>query len=111
VQCQLDDGSSDTEPPVVTMNVGVGPLAIFMLSVGGGGSGGGGILRHPYKRIVKWLAYTDKHIFSYWVIKPDLSLRHIEEAQAEFLQSNQSSGDGQAEFDATEFCDCVYVNM
>jgi len=108
VQCQYDTGQSEAEPPVTTMNAAVGPLALFLITT----ENPPVILRHPFKRIVKWLAYRDKHIFSYFVLKPGITLHDIERAQAEHEASKGSKGGGGAgdeEFDAAVFCDCVYL--
>lgn len=113
VQCQYDDGNED-EPPVSTINVAIGPLAIFLLTKTRRPDGGESIsiLRHPYKQIVKWVAYRDKHIFSYWTVKGHVSLRDIELAQREAQQAAAEEGreyNMEEDFDATMFCDCVYL--
>ena len=51
------------------MTAAIGPLAIFLIT----NTESPVIMRHPYKRIVKWIAHADKHIFAYWVIKPMVS--------------------------------------
>jgi len=100
VQCQFDDGQSETEPPVTSINAAVGPLAIFLIT----NQEPPMILRHPYKRILKWIAYKDKHIFHYWVIKAHLKISDIEDAQA--LHNEQSPDE---DFNPQSFCDCVYL--
>jgi hypothetical protein len=108
IQCQYDDGQSEDEPPVHTMNVAIGPLAIFLITQ----TEPLIILRHPYKRIVKWIAYRDKHIFCYWVLKKELSLKDVEIAQENAEKNAIKSGrvySPENDFDATDYCDCVYL--
>jgi hypothetical protein len=109
VQCQYDDGDADEEPAVSTITVAIGPLAIFLITRHDNQLT---ILRHPYKRIVKWVAYSEKHIFNYWTIKQDVSLRDIEEAQQAAIAEAAREGkdyDVEEEFDATPYCDCIYL--
>jgi hypothetical protein len=108
VQCQYDDGTTDDEPPVQTMNVAIGPLAIFLITQ----TEPLVILRHPYKRIVKWIAYRDKHIFCYWVLKQHLTLRDVEIQQQKDMdeaKANNKLYSIETDFDATIYCDCVYL--
>ncbi len=108
VQCQYDDGASEEEPPVTTMNVAIGPLAIFLITQADPLV----ILRHPYKRIVKWVAYRDKHIFCYWSVKPGISLKDVEQAQLQEKKSAEAAGriyQAETDFDATSYCDCIYL--
>ena len=108
VQCQYDDGASEEEPPVSTMNVAIGPLAIFIITQ----TEPLIILRHPYKRIVKWIAYRDKHIFCYWAVKPGMTLKDIEEKQQKDMMLAQAAGriyKPETDFDATPYCDCIYL--
>jgi hypothetical protein len=67
LQCQYDYTplDSNSTPPVLSMNAAIGPLAIFLITT----SAQPVTLRHPYKRIIKWVGHVDKHIFTYWVIK------------------------------------------
>lgn len=97
VQCQYDHNplDNDSTPPVLMMTAAIGPLAVFLVTP----SDPPVIMRHPYKRIIKWITYPDKHIFAYWVIKSDVSLSDIEEYQESL----------QGDFDARPFCDCVYL--
>jgi len=99
VQCQYDSTPMDNSstPPVLMMNAAIGPLALFLITT----SDPPVILRHPYKRIIKWIAHPDKHIFTYWVIKTEVTLSEIEELQ----EQHTGSGD----FDARPYCDCVYL--
>lgn len=99
VQCQYDYTPLDSSstPPVLMMNAAIGPLALFLITT----SDPPVILRHPYKRIIKWIAHPDKHIFTYWVIKAEVTLSEIEELQ----EQHTGSGD----FDARPYCDCVYL--
>lgn len=109
VQCQYDDGDADEEPAVSTITVAIGPLAIFLITRHDNELT---ILRHPYKRIVKWVAYREKHIFNYWTIKQDVSLRDIEEAQQAAIAEAAHDGrdyDVEEDFDATPYCDCIYL--
>ena len=109
VQCQYDDGSHEEEPPVSTITVAVGPLALFMITRHDNELT---ILRHPYKHIVKWVAYREKHIFSYWTIKQHINLRDIEEARQEAMEQACLEGreyNVEEEFDATPYCDCIYL--
>lgn len=101
VQCQFDDGQSHEEPPVTSVNAAIGPLAIFLITQQEPPM----ILRHPYKRILKWIAYKDKHIFHYWVIKSHLKISDIEAAQAQ----HNEQGCAHEEFNPQVFCDCVYL--
>ena len=108
-QCQYDDGNAEEEPAVSTITVAVGPLAMFMITRHNNELT---ILRHPYKHIVKWVAYRDKHIFSYWTIKQNVSLKDIEEARHLAMEQAQAEGrvyDEEEEFDATPYCDCIYL--
>lgn len=97
VHCQYDDDplNPQSSPPVLTMTAAIGPLALFLVSQ----SDQPTIIRHPYSRIMKWLCRAEKHIFTYWVIKKDVTLSQLEE----MLQEN---GDA---FDARPYCDCVYL--
>lgn len=99
VQCQYDYNPLDSTstPPVLMMNVAVGPLALFLITT----SDPPVIMRHPYKRIIKWIAHADKHIFTYWVIKAEVTL-----AQIEVLEEKHA---GSGDFDARPYCDCVYL--
>lgn len=109
VQCQYDDGDHDEEPAVSTITVAIGPLAIFLITRHDKELT---ILRHPFKRIVKWVAYREKHIFNYWTIKQDVSLRDIEEAQQAAVAEAKREGreyDLEEDFDATPYCDCIYL--
>jgi len=108
VQCQYDDGASEHEPPVSTMNVAIGPLAIFLITQ----TEPLIILRHAYKRIVKWIAYKDKHIFCYWVVKQGTSLRDVDDAQQKEKSAAEAAGrvyKPETDFDATAYCDCIYL--
>lgn len=98
VQCQYDDNPLDANstPPVISMNACIGPLAIFLITP----TEPPVIMRHPYKRIIKWVTHPDKHIFTYWVIKPNISISDMEEYQEE-----HRGGD----VDTRQFCDCVYL--
>jgi hypothetical protein len=98
VQCQYDDNPLDVKssPPVIAMDAAIGELAIFLITA----TDPPAIMRHPYKRIIKWIAHADKHIFTYWVIKPDIRLSDIEQYQ----DSNRGG-----EFDPRPYCDCVYL--
>ena len=100
VQCQFDDGLEEEEPPVTSVHAAVGPLAIFLITQQEPPM----ILRHPYKRILKWIAYKDKHIFHYWVIKSHIKISDIEEAQALHNKDFPSE-----DFNPQQFCDCVYL--
>ena len=97
VQCQYDCNPMDAEstPPVVLMTAAIGPLAIFLITP----SDPPVIIRHSYKRIIKWIGHPDKHIFTYWVIKSDVTLSDIERYQEQL----------KGEFDARPFCDCIYL--
>jgi hypothetical protein len=97
VHCQYDDDplNPQSSPPVLTMTAAIGPQALFLVSQ----SDQPTIIRHPYSRIMKWLCRAEKHIFTYWVIKKDVTLSRLEE----MLQEN---GDA---FDARPYCDCVYL--
>eukprot|EP01038_Epipyxis_sp_PR26KG_P004377 gene4377-6192_t len=97
VQCQYDDAPLDqkSQPPVVGMSTAVGPLALYLMTLTQPPT----VMRHAYKRIVKWIAHTEKHIFTYWVIKPTVSFSEMEESQ-----QNQKG-----EFDPRPYCDCVYL--
>ena len=99
VQCQYDYSPLDSSstPPVMTMNAAVGPRAISLMTT----TDPPVIMRHPYKRIIKWIAHADKHIFTYWVIKTEVTLSDMEEHQQNHV------GDG--DFDARPYCDCVYL--
>jgi hypothetical protein len=99
VQCQYDYTPLDSSstPPVIMMNVAVGPLAVFLITA----TDPPVIMRHPYKRIIKWIAHPDKHIFTYWVIKAEVTLADMEQHQ----QNHTGGGD----FDARPYCDCVYL--
>ena len=99
VQCQYDYSPLDSSstPPVLMMTAAIGPLALFLITT----SDPPVIMRHPYKRIIKWIAHPDKHIFTYWVIKAEVTLSDIEDMQ------QQHSGNG--DFDARPYCDCVYL--
>jgi hypothetical protein len=77
------------------MNAAVGPLAIVLITP----TTNPIILRHPYNRILKWVAHMDKHIFSYWVLKQNANLHDIEEANI----INPGS------IDIDSYCDCVYL--
>ena len=68
-------------------------------------------MRHPYNRIVKWVCHADKHIFTYWTIKPSSSLEAVEEAQRAFEEEKEERGDfdSTTAFDVRPFCDCVYL--
>eukprot|EP00605_Chrysophyceae_sp_TOSAG23-4_P002016 GSChrysophyteH1.ASY1.ANO1.2231.1 assembled CDS len=108
VQSQFDDGSADAEPPVQTMNVAIGPLAVFLITQ----TEPLVILRHPYKRIVKWIAYRDKHIFCYWVLKKAVSLTDVEMAKKEEVERAHREGRAykvETDFDASVYCDCAYL--
>lgn len=131
VQCQYDDNPLDpnSSPPVIGMNAWVGPLAIFLLTP----TEPPVIMRHPYRRIIKWVTLPDKHIFTYWVIKPHVTLADLEEFQEQQraklrgTRGRGHSGDGDSdggsdadgdgddeggqlgELDAQQFCDCVYL--
>jgi hypothetical protein len=136
VQCQYDDNPLDpnSSPPVIEMNAWIGPLAIFLLTP----SDPPVIMRHPYRRIIKWVTLPDKHIFTYWVIKPNVTMADLEEFQDQqrrklrrqneehHSDDNQThsryseDGDDDAidasqatglvgEYDAQQFCDCVYL--
>lgn len=98
VQCQYDDNPLDinSTPPVIAMNASIGPLAIFLITQ----TDPPVIMRHSYKRIIKWVTHADKHIFTYWVIKPQISISQIEEYQEEH------NGE---DVDTRQFCDCVYL--
>lgn len=101
VHCQYDDNPLEQEntPPILSMTVSVGPLAIALMSQ----TDNPIIMRHPYKRIIKWITYPEKHIFTYWVIKPNVSLYDLEEYQEE------AEDKGLANLDTRKFCDCVYL--
>lgn len=124
VQCQYDDNPLDpnSSPPVIGMNAWIGPLAIFLLTP----TEPPVIMRHPYRRIIKWVTLPDKHIFTYWVIKPNVTLADLEEFQEQQRAKlrgtrgggsgdGDSDGDGDedvgqlGELDAQQFCDCVYL--
>jgi hypothetical protein len=98
VQCQYDDNPLDMNntPPVIAMSASIGPLAIFLITQ----TEPPVIMRHSYKRIIKWVTHADKHIFTYWVIKPNISISQIEEYQEEH--------EGEV-VDTRQFCDCVYL--
>lgn len=68
-------------------------------------------MRHSYNRIVKWVCHADKHIFTYWTIKPSSSLEAVEEAQRAFDEEKEEHGDfdSVAAFDVRPYCDCVYL--
>jgi hypothetical protein len=97
VHCQYDENplEQDSTPPVIMMVASIGPLAITLMTQ----TEPPVVMRHPYKRIIKWISYPDKHIFTYWVIKPQVSFADIEEYQ------DETSGD----LDTKRFCDCVYL--
>jgi len=97
VHCQYDDDplNPQSSPPVLSMTAAIGPLALFLVSQTDHPT----IIRHPYSRVMKWLCRAEKHIFTYWVIKKDVTLSRLEE----MLQEN---GDA---FDARPYCDCVYL--
>lgn len=75
------------------MNAAVGPLAIFLITL----TANPIILRHPYNRILKWVANTN--IFKYWVLKQNVNLYDIEQANL----INPGS------IDIDSYCDCVYL--
>lgn len=97
VHCQYDDNplEQDNSPPIISMSACVGPLAITLMTL----TEQPIMMRHPYKRIIKWVTYPEKHIFTYWVIKPNVSLYDLEEYQEE----------ANGELDTRRFCDCVYL--
>ena len=68
-------------------------------------------MRHPYNRIVKWVCHADKHIFTYWTIKPSSTLEAVEEAQRAFDEEKEERGDFDSvmAFDVRPYCDCVYL--
>ena len=97
VHCQYDENPLEqaSSPPILAMTAAVGPLAIMLQTQ----TDQPVLMRHPYKRIIKWLTYQDKHIFTYWVIKPHISYHDLEEYQESNLE----------DFNAKKFCDCVYL--
>lgn len=97
VYCQYDDNPLENEktPPTISMIAAVGPVAITLMTK----TDPPVFMQHAYKRVIKWISYADKHIFTYWVIKPDVSLLDIEEYQEEGINS----------LDTKRFCDCVYL--
>lgn len=97
VQCQYDDQplNSTTQPPVTPMNAAVGPLAIFLMTK----SNPPTVMRHPYNRIIKWIAHASKHIFTYWVIKANVRISEIEQLHSEKKK----------DFDIRPYCDCIYL--
>jgi len=105
VQAQYDDKPLDSSnyPPVIEMEIAVGPLAISLISKGDGGTTA--ILRHTYRRIIKWVAHVDKNIFSYWVLKPDKKMRDILEGTDEDNVDLSAEGD----IEIAKYCDCVYI--
>lgn len=134
VQCQYDDNplDPDSAPPVIAMNAWIGPLAIMLLTP----TEPPIIMRHAYRRIIKWVTLPDKHIFTYWVLKPHVTLADLEEYQemqrsggkrSKRRGSNSDEDDdddnisdqdgsdedvppaGDSDFDAQQFCDCVYL--
>jgi hypothetical protein len=120
VDCQYDDNPEDenSTPPVIHMNAWIGPLAIFLLTP----TNPPIIMRHPYKRIIKWISLPEKHIFTYWVIKQHVTLADIEEYQEEQRErptiatshstdntTTTTTTNGNATIDTHQFCDCVYL--
>ena len=105
VQAQYDDKPLDASnyPPVIDMEIAVGPLAICLVSKGDGNTVA--ILRHTYRRIIKWVAHVDKNIFSYWVLKPDKKMSDILEGTDEDSIDLSLQGD----IDIAKYCDCVYI--
>ncbi len=105
VQAQYDDKPLDASnyPPVIDMEIAVGPRAICLISKGDGNTVA--ILRHTYRRIIKWVAHVDKNIFSYWVLKPDKKMRDILEGTDEESIDLSVQGD----IDIAKYCDCVYI--
>lgn len=99
VQCQYDDTPLDRtrQPPITEIEVGIGPLAIFLITPGNPPT----IIRHAYNRIVKWIAHPEKHIFAYWVVKSSVRMEDLEDAMAE--------RQGLSAADCNPFCDCVYL--
>jgi hypothetical protein len=128
LHCQYDDNplEQETAPPVISMIAAIGPLAITLMTTSSSSSSSNGAssphhasssstiqMRHPYKRIIKWISYPDKHIFTYWILKPKVSLADIEDYQEEALAKAEKEGKHKEgisqEIDTKRFCDCVYL--
>jgi hypothetical protein len=102
IQCQYDENPNDTShsPPVINMLVSIGPNGIHLITP----TDPPVIMRHSYKRILKWLSHPDKHIFTYYVLK-----RHVTFADLEEMQEEYGSKDDSQEISIQNFCDCVYL--
>jgi hypothetical protein len=128
LHCQYDDNplEQETVPPVISMIAAIGPLAITLMTTPSSSSPSSSSnphspasssstiqMRHPYKRIIKWISYPDKHIFTYWILKPKVSLADIEDYQEEALAKAEKAGKNKEissqEIDTKRFCDCVYL--
>ena len=98
LQCQYDDNPMDdaNSPPVLPMSAAVGPLALLLVVSGSNSNSTSTMMRHPYNRIVKWVCHADKHIFTYWIIKPTSSLEAVEEQQRKFQEEQESSGSSES---------------
>lgn len=96
VQCQYDENptSANSSPPTLPMRVSIGPSAILLSEVGGSSS----FVRHPYSRILRWIAQPDKNVFAYWVLKTDASVPG----------ADSGSEDEADKPDLRAQCDCVY---
>jgi hypothetical protein len=103
VHVQYDDSplEESASPPVLPMMASIGPLAITLMASSADGSPI--VMRHAYKRMIKWISFPDKHIFTYWIIKPNVSLADIEDYQEEHENT------GIKDLDTKKFCDCVYL--
>jgi len=103
IQCQYDENPNDTNhsPPVITMQVSIGPNGIHLITP----TDPPVIMRHSYKRILKWISHPDKHIFTYYVMKRHVTFSDLEELQEEYSASQPS----QQEINIQNFCDCVYL--
>lgn len=97
VQVQYDDKAHDpnSAPPVLDMFTAISQQAIFLITT----SKPVAILRHPYRRILKWVAHVDKDIFTYWVLKPGITINQVEKDYVSKLSA----------FAIANYCDCVYL--
>lgn len=101
VKCQYDETPLDptqNPPPVMSIEAAVGPLAIFLIT----STNPVIILRHQFSRIVKWQANIGDSSFTYWVLKPGLDVKDIEETREE---------KGEDHFNFNLYCDCVYLSI
>lgn len=90
VQCQYDEAPMDaaSKPPTLPMEAFIGARAIVLSAAADPPV----FLRHAYARILRWVAHTDKNIFTYWVLKPTCNMPEEDEG-----------------IDPQTLCDCVYL--